>query len=113
MSEWFAVKGVFRWYFKDTRATARVEERIVLFQAEDFDQAILYAEREALSYCAEDCSVSFAIEAIGLWDAYLIGEKEFVSGMELYSRLMNTSLSGDAFVRRYFPKSHAIDVWGR
>ncbi len=30
-SEWFAVKGLFRWYFKDTGDTGKVEERVVLF----------------------------------------------------------------------------------
>jgi hypothetical protein len=104
--EWFAVKGLFRWYFKDTGDTANVEERIVLFRAESFDKAIEFAEREAETYCADDPKANFRIEALDWWNAYLIGAERVGHGVEIFSRLRNTSLSGEAFIRRYYPKSH-------
>jgi hypothetical protein len=103
--EWFAVKGLFRWYFKDTGDTGSVEERIILFWAENFDQAIEYAEQEAVKYCEEDPAAKLQIEALGWWDAYRIMEEQVGHGVEIYSRLADTSLSGEAFIRRYYPKS--------
>jgi len=103
--EWFAVKGLFRWYFRETGDTGRVEERVVLFRAENFDQAIEFAEREAESYCADDPKANFQIETLGWWNAYQIGEEQIGHGTEVYSRLADTSLSGESFIRRYYPKS--------
>lgn len=103
--EWYAVKGLFRWYFKSDGTTDSVEERVVLFLAASFDDAIALAETEASEYCAEDPAANFRIEPVGWWNAYWIGE-EPKSGVEVYSRLCSTELSSDAFVRRYYPRSH-------
>jgi hypothetical protein len=103
--EWYGVKGLFRWYFKSDGSTDSVEERVVLFRAMSFDEAISMAEDEAKTYCKNDRRANFRIEALGWWDAYLVGE-EPKSGVEVFSRLCNTELDGEAFVRRYYPKGH-------
>ena len=105
-TEWYAVKGLFKWYFKDTGATANVEERIVIFLAKSFDHALDLAEVEANDYCTGDETTNYRIEAMGWWNAYRIGEAHITSGIEVYSRLMETQLSGEAFIKRYFPKCH-------
>lgn len=105
-TEWYAVKGLFKWYFKETGATANVEERIVIFLAKSFDHALELAEVEAVDYCTGDEETNYRIEAMGWWNAYRIGEARFASGVEVYSRLMETQLSGESFIKRYFPKSH-------
>ncbi|HZK89556.1 MAG TPA: DUF4288 domain-containing protein [Stellaceae bacterium] len=102
---WFAVKGLFRWYRKKTRETINIEERIVLIEAADFDDAIQLAEQNAAIYCAKDKGANFQIEAMPWWNAYLIGDDPPTEGIEIYSRLIDTSLSADAYVRRYYPKS--------
>ena len=65
--DWYSVKGLFRWYFKEGGETERVEERVVLFQAESFDQALDLAEAEGERYCLEDPEANFRIEPIGWW----------------------------------------------
>ena len=104
--EWYAVKGLFRWYFKDNGETINVEERVVVFLARSFDHALELAEAEAVQYCAEEESANFRIEPLEWWEAYRIGEERLMSGTEVYSRLASTSLSGEAFLKRYYPKSH-------
>lgn len=102
-SELYAVKGLFRWYLKETDETTDVEERIVLIKADGLDEAISLAEQEAMIYCAEDATANFAIEPLGWWDAYLIGSDPLSEGTEIYSRLTITSLSGNDFLRKYYP----------
>ncbi|WP_066262527.1 DUF4288 domain-containing protein [Hydrogenophaga flava] len=103
--EWYAVKGLFRWYFKSDGSTDSVEERVLLFLASSFDEALAMAESEAQVYCADDPKANFSIESMGWWDAYRV-EEEPNSGVEVYSRLSKTNLSVDAFIRRYYPRSH-------
>ncbi|MET1079025.1 MAG: DUF4288 domain-containing protein, partial [Pseudomonas sp.] len=44
--EWYSVKGLFRWYMKADGVTDRIEERVVLFEANSFDHALNLAEVE-------------------------------------------------------------------
>ena len=108
MEAWYSVKGLFRWYFKSNGETDLVEERIVLFRARSFDHALKLAHREAKQYCAPDRKANFLIEPVGWWDVRLTGVtgEAPAAGAEVFSRRCNTRLSGEAFVRRYYPKSH-------
>ncbi|WP_329743370.1 hypothetical protein [Dyella sp. A6] len=99
------MKGLFRWYFKQSGETANIEERVVLFYAKSFDHAFELAEAEARGYCADDPSANFCIEPIGHWNACWLGH-EPKNGSEVFSRLCKTTLDSAAFVRRYYPKSH-------
>jgi hypothetical protein len=105
--EWYSVKGLFRWYFKFDGATDRIEERIVLFEAENFDEALDLAEAEAAQYCTNDEEANFSIEPIGWWSAHWIGGIPG-NGVEVFSRRAKTKLDGKAFVRRYYPRSHSV-----
>ena len=104
--EWYGVKGLFRWYFKESGETSSIEERVVLFRASSFDEALDMAELEAARYCEEDPKANFRIEPLKWWNAYRVGEEVLTAGVEVYSRRSDTSLSGEAFVRRYYPESH-------
>ena len=103
--EWYAVKGLFRWYMKDGGQTDQVEERVVLFEAESFDHALDLAEAEAATYCVPDPEANFLIEPAGWWHAYWIGETP-AHGVEVFSRGAKTGLDSKSFVKRYYPKSH-------
>lgn len=103
--DWYSVKSLFRWYFKASGDTERVEERVVLFRAESFDHALNLAELEAQTYCTDDPGANFSIEPIGWWHAYWVGE-EPLSGVEIFSRSCLTKLGSKAFVSRYYPQSH-------
>ena len=109
-SEWYGVRGLFRWYFTESGETARVEERVVLFRAVSFDQALDLAEAEAVTYCSDAVSdtANYRIESMKWWNAYRIGDENMESGQEVYSRLMDTSLSSASFLKRYYPKSHQL-----
>lgn len=102
---WYAVKGLFRWYFKETGDTSNFEERVVVFWASSFDEALDLAEKEAITYCTEDPTANFRIESLNAYMAYLIDEP-IVSGVEVFSRLMDSDLTSEKFLRRYYPKSH-------
>ena len=104
--EWYSVKGLFRWYMKDGGHTDQIEERVVLFQAEGFDEALDMAEAEAKFYCQPDEKANFLIEPVGWWRAYWIGANPS-NGVEVFSRGAKTDLESKAFVRRYYPKSHS------
>src|SRR4051812_17406008 len=67
---WYTVKGLFRWFIKESGESNRVEERVVLFRAENFDDALDQAEREGKMYCKTDRRANFGIEPIGWWHAY-------------------------------------------
>lgn len=105
MKEWYAVKGLFRWYFPDTEETDRIEERVVIFKATSFDDALDLAEKEAVVYCKKDPKSNFKIEPCGWWHAYWVGE-EPQHGVEIFSRGCKTQLESKPFIRRYYPKSH-------
>jgi len=101
----FFVKGLFRWYNVKSNETSAIEERIILCYAKDFDDAIAKSIEESSVYCVQGKSADFAIEAIGWWDAFQPAESNLVDGVEIYSRLMDTSLSAASFLKRYYPKS--------
>jgi hypothetical protein len=109
MQTWYSVKGIFRWYFKDTGETANFEERVVLFRAGSFEEALALATDEARVYCTEDKSANFKIESLGHFRAYLIDEKP-TQGVEVFSRLMDSKLSAPSFLKRYYPSSHEQQV---
>lgn len=103
--EWYGVKGLFRWHFKEGGNTANIEERIVLFFAESFEDALAQAEAEAAIYCEDDPQATYRIESLGWWKAFAI-EDIPGQGIEVFSRLCKTDLNADAFLRRYYPKAH-------
>ena len=104
--EWYAVKGLFRWFFKRSKKTSCVEERIVLFRARNFDDAFSKASKEAKAYCLEDPKANFRIEPMGWWDAFYLFDETAKDSTEVYSRLIETKLSTKSFVKRYYPKTH-------
>ena len=109
MKTWYGVHGLFRWYFKETGETAHFEERVVLFFASSFDEALDLAEEDAENYCIEDPTANFRIEPLQKYRAYLIDE-EPSNKVEVFSRLIDSSLSSESFLKRYYPKSHEHKV---
>ncbi len=106
ISEWYSVKGLYRWYFKENGQTERIEERVVLFFASSFDHALDLAEAESKTYCTPDPEANYLIEPVGWWSAYWVGNQP-ANGVEIYSRCCTTELSSQAFVRRYYPSCHS------
>ena len=102
---WYAVKGLFRWYFKESGDTSNFEERVHIFWASSFDEALDLAENEAITYCTEDPSANFRIESLMAIMVYLV-HAPLESGVEVFSRLMDSDLTSEKLHLRYYPKSH-------
>jgi hypothetical protein len=67
-----------------------VEDRVVLFRADNFDSAIKQAEVEALDYCNRTRFVniygqSVRLKFLGAVNAYSLPEDELSAGCEVYS----------------------------
>ena len=103
--EWYAVKGLFRWYFKETGETERFEERVVSFYAPSFEDALIKAKKEADEYCVDDPKSNVNIESLGLFNAYAIGDDELKEGVELFSETYKTTLNTSEYLEKYYPEN--------
>lgn len=77
------------------------EERVVLFHADGFDDAIAKAEAEAKDYCRglKDVGVEY-LGHVGIYD---LGHDDKVigSGAEIYSLMRESKLSDDDYVKHF------------
>ncbi|MFI0410454.1 hypothetical protein [Actinomadura sp. 3N508] len=89
---WFGIRCVFR-----DSITGTYEERITLWEAKDFDDAISMAESEALEYASIFDGVSFA----GLTQAYLVGDAPG-HGSEVFSLIRESDLNQEDYIARFF-----------
>ena len=105
MGNWYTVKGIFRWYFKENNETELFEERIILVNAKNFDDALDKAENEAAEYCQEDPKANFKIESLKKFYAYEILEKELEAGIELFSNRRKIPLDSDSYLKRFYPET--------
>ena len=101
--EWFAVRCVFRqedaseWQPPELEAGHSVyEERITLWRATSFDDAIAQAEAEASSY-AETGGFAYT----GLAQAYQLFDAPG-HGAEVFSLMRDSPLATDDFLDHYF-----------
>ncbi len=92
---WYSVRCLFgRTVPPDPEST--YEERITLWRAADFDEAIALAEAEAIEYASmvETRYLDYA-EAYHLFD-------DVGHGAEVFSQMRDSSLSPDDYVERFF-----------
>lgn len=92
--EWFSVRCVFQF------SEGTFEERVTIWQADDFDGAIRLAEEEAEEYaCALDDSSE--AEYLGLAQAFKLFD-EPGHGAEVFSLLRDSNLEGDQYIQAFF-----------
>jgi hypothetical protein len=89
---WFGVRCI----FKDAR-NGIYEERITLWRANDFSDAISQAENEALEYAAIFESVSY----LGLAQGFSLTE-EPGHGSEVFSLMRESDLSDEEYLDTFF-----------
>ena len=96
MEHWYAVKSVFRTDVTASGAAvprlSSFEERVVLFRAASFDEALLRAEEEAQRYTAEnrwsnDEGEDVCTRYLGALDAFSLSDN-LDDGAELYSKIL-------------------------
>ena len=126
--EWFGVRTLFRLvalgkpkspdqHFDP--ASTLVEDRVVLFRASDFSDAIRQAEREARRYSKTTAFFNIYGQRVCLrflraTDAYLIGDSEPGAGCEVYSStaIVPKSVSAPRVINERMPKRTRGD-WRR
>ena len=94
--EWFGVRCV----LAEARpnASTRYEERITLWRAKSFEEAIARAEEEAHDYAA-----TLSHEYVGLAQAYRLAvDDPPADGDEIFSLIRESDLPPDAYVATFF-----------
>jgi len=92
-SAWYSVRTIIR--FPHLGPT--YEERVTLWRASSFDEAIVRAEEEGLDYCRD-----LDAEWCGLVQAFLIGVEPLEAGSEVFSLMRDSDLDADAYVDSFF-----------
>jgi hypothetical protein len=90
MADWFGVRCVFH----DPEGT--YEERVTIWKADVFEEAVLLAESEAKEYAAE-----VGAEFLGFAQAYVMPD-EPGQGAEVFSLLRDSDLEPDEYLDAFF-----------
>lgn len=102
--DWYTVRCVFQWSGWEDRP---FEERITLWRASSVEQAIEYAEAEAVRYAEEN-----GFEYLEFAQAFAMTPGETPgNGAELFSLLRDSDLSPDDYLTAYFDtgQEHGTD----
>jgi hypothetical protein len=95
--ESFSVRCIFKWFPRaDQKLKYLYEERITLWQAENLEQAIEFAENEALEYSEESC------EFLGYSQGYALFESSQENGIEVFSLLRESNLEPELYLKSFF-----------
>jgi hypothetical protein len=87
---WYAVRCLFR-------DDAVFEERITVWRADDFDDAIGQAVAEARQYAGD-----LGVEYLGLAQAFHVSVPELASGVEVFSLMRESDLTPEDYLSRFF-----------
>lgn len=97
-SNWYTVRCVFQ---LDARNGFLYEERVTLWKAKSFDEAIAEAEKEASNY-AETTKSKY----LGLAQAYLLTDlTPPSSSTEVFSMIRESNLTAKNYLDRFFDSS--------
>jgi hypothetical protein len=95
---WYGAKTIYKHdLIEDGIAKVLFEERVVLFQAADFEGAIAQAEAEAEEYCLSHENVVY----LGFLDLFHIFDGIVGQGTEVYSLLRESRLSEGDYLDRF------------
>ncbi|MEU4624889.1 hypothetical protein AB0G04_33570 [Actinoplanes sp. NPDC023801] len=92
-SGWFSVRCVFR---LDAEDPATYEERVTVWKAASFAEAVALAEADAVDYATDVDG-----EYLGLAQAYAMAD-ELGHGAEVFSLLRDSSLEPDDYMDAFF-----------
>ncbi len=96
---WFAVRCVFRSPEAEVEGANAYEERITLWRADSFEDAIDRAETDAATYAAE----TPGCEYLDLAQAFQLGVEGAVGdGDEVFSLIRDSDLDADPYLDRFF-----------
>lgn len=96
---WFGVRSLFRSDRTDNGQPCRAfEERVVLFRAESFEEALAKGEAEAKEYAAGGSPTKVLDHIV----AFSIHDDEIGEGVEVWSCIRGLDISDEEFVRRFY-----------
>jgi hypothetical protein len=93
---WYGVRCLFR------HGDDLYEERITLWRAGTFDQAIEHAEAEAAEYSRDVSDSDSPTEYIRLAQAYVLDDEPGTNGAEVFSLIRGSDLAPRDYIDRYF-----------
>ena len=97
---WYAVKCLFLHKdLKSRNGKNNYEERILLVKANDFDEAIEKAEKEAADYCND---LGEEVEYLKFCNAYHIAESRINDKTEIYSLITKSELDKADFINTHY-----------
>ena len=101
-TEWYSVRCIFRSppLGKMTKRNL-YEERITVWRATSFDEAVALAERDAEKYARDT-----EMEYLGLAQGYHTFEKRLTSGSEVYSLMRESNYSPSKYLDHFFDTGH-------
>lgn len=98
---WYAVRSIFK-FGKKQDGTNIFEERIVVFQAVDADEAFSKAEVEAANYAKNDGKPDFEIHPD--MELYEQDGDPLIDGYEVWSQLFEAKETMDVFFHNRYEK---------
>jgi hypothetical protein len=97
--EWYGAKTV---YLVERNTVAEsenlFEERIIVLQADSFDNAIAEAEDEALAYANSDSGVKY----LGYVNVFKLFDNNIEHRTEVFSLMRDSSLDPEEYLDHYF-----------
>jgi hypothetical protein len=97
--EWYAAKTIYKHHcIEDGTPKTLFEERIVLLQASDFEDAISKAETEAAEYCSTNRDIVY----LDFVDVFHLFDETIGHGTEIYSLIRESQLSGKDYLDRFY-----------
>ena len=97
--EWFGAKCIFAHHgLNGDKGVVHYEERVILVEADSFDDAIEEGEREARRYALEQSDCQY-IEFINV---FKLTSRQLGPGTEVYSLMRRSALSPSEFLDRYY-----------
>ena len=97
--EWYSAKTVCKHQrVEDGTSKTVFEERVVLLQARDFDDAIAQGEAEAQEYCRGITNLTYT----GYINVYRLFEATVSHGTEVFSLMRESNLSDSDYLDHFF-----------
>lgn len=94
--EWYGAKTVYEFLGNTTPPSRLYEERIIVLQAESFDDAISIAEQEAAEYSDE------RIKYLGYVNVFKLYDEKIENKTEVFSLLRTSDLEANNYLNTFF-----------
>lgn len=96
---WYGAKTVYQVNGSSNKGNNKLyEERVVIVEANSFDEAILKAEKEALDYASDDSGLIY----LGYVNVFKLSSEKIKDKTEVFSLMRENHLSPKKYIDKYF-----------